>query len=394
MRETISARQRADHLLQPDRVGAGAELAAPSAPIAASEARHLPLDTIRGAMLLMMALNHIPTELQRITNHPLGFVSAAEGFVFLAGLLCGLVYTRRYLRDGASAMTATALRRALTIYGAHMASLFAVAAWVSLYALLAGDLPAGSPSLLHERPLATLIAGAVLIYQPGLLDILPLYCGFLVMLPLALWQLQLGRADRILWLSFGWWALTNLFDAQQPYVNGVINTGAFNFGAWQLLFIVAVVFGHAWAHGRTLLPALPREGLAIACLLALVLGLSRHLLPQLGGVPEWLDWLTNKNNLAPVRLLNIALLFYLVSRVAHVWPRALSWRPLAYLGRRSLPVFVVHIVGALVIVGFPGLFEDALAGRVLGPALLVGAMFAGAWLADRAAALGLSAKAE
>jgi hypothetical protein len=368
----------------PARVAeATTECTAPATTAGTTRTRSVALDTVRGAMLVMMAANHIPSDLQLLTNHPLGYVSAAEGFVFLAGLLCGAVYTRRYVNEGPAAATKAALLRAGTVYGTHLLCLALVVAWVCVYQAFAAGSPPGSPVLAHGRPLAALAAGALLVYQPGLLDILPLYCGFMLLLPLVLWQLQQGRTERVLGLSFAWWVFTNLFDAQQPYVRGLVNTGAFNFGAWQLLFVAGVVFGHGWAHGRTLLPSPSRIVLILAGTVALLLAISRHALPHLGGRPEWLDWLTNKNNLAPVRFIDIALLFYLVALAIRRWPRAFSSAPLAYLGRQSLAVFSVHVVGATIILGFPDLFEVSAAGRSLATVLLGCAMFGAAFLAHR-----------
>ncbi|MCU1296441.1 MAG: acyltransferase family protein [Acidobacteriaceae bacterium] len=42
------------------------------------------LDALRGLMLTLMTLAHLPTQAQVITNQQLGFVSEAEGFVFLS----------------------------------------------------------------------------------------------------------------------------------------------------------------------------------------------------------------------------------------------------------------------------------------------------------------------
>ena len=41
------------------------------------------LDVLRGALLVVMAINHVPSDLHAITDHFFGYVSAAEGFVFL-----------------------------------------------------------------------------------------------------------------------------------------------------------------------------------------------------------------------------------------------------------------------------------------------------------------------
>ena len=57
--------------------------------------RDLRIDTLRGLMLVIMMVTHIrwfaiPTAWT--TYQPIGFVTAAEGFVFLSGLVAGIVY--------------------------------------------------------------------------------------------------------------------------------------------------------------------------------------------------------------------------------------------------------------------------------------------------------------
>src|ERR1700693_2495999 len=52
------------------------------------------LDALRGLMLTLMTLAHLPTQAQVITNQQLGFVSKAEGFVFLSPFLTGRIFGR------------------------------------------------------------------------------------------------------------------------------------------------------------------------------------------------------------------------------------------------------------------------------------------------------------
>ena len=53
------------------------------------------LDALRGLMLLLMTLAHLPTHFQVVTNQQLGFVSEAEGFVFLSAFLTGRIFWSR-----------------------------------------------------------------------------------------------------------------------------------------------------------------------------------------------------------------------------------------------------------------------------------------------------------
>ncbi len=51
--------------------------------------RRAELDALRGLMLVTMVLTHLPTRLRSYSDQPLGFVSAAEGFVFLSAFVAG-----------------------------------------------------------------------------------------------------------------------------------------------------------------------------------------------------------------------------------------------------------------------------------------------------------------
>jgi hypothetical protein len=50
------------------------------------------LDALRGLMLILMTLAHLPTQARVVTNQQLGFVSEAEGFVFLSAFLTGRIF--------------------------------------------------------------------------------------------------------------------------------------------------------------------------------------------------------------------------------------------------------------------------------------------------------------
>jgi hypothetical protein len=43
-------------------------------------------------MLILMTLAHLPTQAQVVTNQQLGFVTEAEGFIFLSAFLTGRIF--------------------------------------------------------------------------------------------------------------------------------------------------------------------------------------------------------------------------------------------------------------------------------------------------------------
>jgi hypothetical protein len=217
------------------------------------------LDALRGQSLIMMGLNHVPNNLDSFTNHPMGFVSSPEGFVFISGLVGGLVYGRRWLRKGPEAVRQACRARALTIYAYQIAACIMVFCWMALCRFwTGGSLPPNAPTLMAHSPWEAFSLAVVMLYQPSLLDLLPMYCVFLFLLPAMLRAFEAGRRRWVLGGSFALWAASNIFLPQNPLTLGDINLGAFNIFSWQLIFVTGAMFGHAWCRREAWVLALPR----------------------------------------------------------------------------------------------------------------------------------------
>src|SRR5262245_35212005 len=81
--------------------------------------RDLRLDLLRGFAVIAMIADHIGGErswLYTITGGDAFFVSAAEVFVFISGLLMGLIYAGVIAREGLGAALMKSLHRAWTLY--------------------------------------------------------------------------------------------------------------------------------------------------------------------------------------------------------------------------------------------------------------------------------------
>lgn len=340
--------------------------------------RFIHVDALRGILLVFMVVNHIPSDLQIATNHIFGFVSGAEGFVFLSGLMSGLVYARRYYKSGAAALKAAAASRAREVYRFHAFTFLVVLLGVQLCSVWLGAPPVITPPIMLDHPIRALLGGLTLVQQPSLFDILPMYCVLLLTVPAIIVACSRRHHSAVLVTSFLLWLMANLFSPQTPHINGVVNTGSFNLLSWQLLFVVGTVFGHAWATGQRLWPK-PHAGLiAVALAVAAVLYATRHALIVAPLSGSALDWLTNKNNVAPLRLLNTALLFYLVYVVVARFPNLVSWRPLAFLGQHSMFAFAAHILVAYGIQSFPEKLAATASGRAVATAIMIGSLFAAA----------------
>src|ERR1700740_1628048 len=157
----------------------------PSKPVVG---RRLELDAARGLMLVWITLPHLPTAASAYVNQPFGFVSAAEGFIFLSALFTGRIYFRLAEHDGYRAMTRKMWGRTLRLYCYH-ALLLAFAFLVAVPIASRGNRP-GLHNLLDFYFIAgakqSITEAALLVYRPPLLDILPMYIIFLAFTGVAL----------------------------------------------------------------------------------------------------------------------------------------------------------------------------------------------------------------
>src|SRR5688572_18642907 len=148
------------------------------------------IDALRGLMLVLMTLTHLPTRLTDPLGQPFGFVSAAEGFVLLSAYMAGLVYSRLAYRQGIEAMEFAFWKRAFKVYLIQAAILFFL-----FTVITAVGLRIDQPAVKHlvsfylAQPLEGFVFGLLLVYEPALLDILPMYIFFLLLSP---WVLAVG----------------------------------------------------------------------------------------------------------------------------------------------------------------------------------------------------------
>ncbi|WP_083229142.1 OpgC domain-containing protein [Bordetella sp. H567] len=342
-------------------------LAAAPAAAAAARPRLWELDALRGLMLVLMLSTHLPTNFGIPTSQPLGFVSAAEGFVMLSAYMAGLVYTQRYLRYGLHAMQRAFLKRALVVYGCQAASL------LFLFTVIAGlglTLPQPAVQKLVwfylQQPVTAFISSLGLVYNPPLLDILPVYVLFMLASP---WVLTYGlrRGWRgILILSGVLWFATQ-FELSRFLYGGVVSmtglpvpfseTGAFETYGWQLLWVFGLWLGslHARVPPEQRRP-MPPAVVVGAAVIAVTFFIWRHI-AGLGAFPDGnpLNFLFDKWHLGILRLLNFVCLVVLAMHFGS-WLKArlprMRW--LETMGRASLSVFCAHLVIVLMVLSIVG----------------------------------------
>jgi hypothetical protein len=329
--------------------------------------RQTELDWLRGLMLVLMTITHLPTWFSSHVGQPFGFVSAAEGFVFLSAYLVGSVYTGTAVRHGCTAMRHAIWRRAAKVYGAQVALLLLLF-WILVpFALSQGahaitDLA----SFYIAHPHTALVTGVLLAYNPPLLDILPMYVLLLLVSPLVLAYTARRGWGVLLVLSAALWLFAQLGGGRHVYESMAAlagwpvpysQTGAFSLLAWQMLWLAGLRAGALRAEAKPGAAPKPWPAPVVwtAVALAAAFFVWRHVAGQVPFSGDAaLNALFDKWHLGPLRLLDFAVLAIIVvhgRRVLVAWAEHSS---IATLGRASLTVFSAHLLVCLVVLAWIG----------------------------------------
>lgn len=307
------------------------------------------IDELRGLFLVVMALNHDGGPLSRLTHESFGFVSAAEGFIFLSGLAIGWAHAVP-ASPSASSFSQRAFQKARCIYLYHLVSILFVMILVRLFPLEAAESRWSDRLLIvYEQPLSAILLGITLLYRPKFFDILPMYILLILAVPFLIRRYQAGKSTALLLVSSSLWAFSQTgmnedFNAQFLRV-AETDLGYFDFFAWQFLFILGTWLGF---NGRTPSAARLLNGAAllpVVLTLTLLLFLTRHQPAPFDSVfPFSLQDATEKSHLGWLRLMNVLLIAYLIARLLQTCPHLFRCRWLAFLGEHSLPVFTYHVL--------------------------------------------------
>jgi len=319
-------------------------------------ARDLRIDFCRGLALYMILVDHVIDDpISKFTLQNFGFSDAAEAFIFLSGLSCGIVYFRVLSRGGWARLTAAIGRRASLIYVYYVLASIAV---IFILTIAEGAIKNADVSqsfvVLRETPISAIWSTVLLTSPPDLPGILVIYLVLTaVVIPLFLWGA--GTSAVLTLVASGLvWAISQIYPNLLPHL---ADHSYFNPLAWQFLFCIGMFVGL-----RCNL-AIPRpattqvsKGLVTAAWAFVIFALLyryRSLL-HLG----WLPTITNdKDHLSAVRLLHFLSIAFLFSTYIRSDNSILSWWPATVLirtGQCSLEVFsmgaVLSVLLSLVVV--------------------------------------------
>jgi hypothetical protein len=326
---------------------------APPVTAASGSARIGELDILRGFLLLWMTLTHLPTRVSVYSNQAFGYVSAAEGFIFMAAVLTGQVYRGAAEKYGEATALDRLLRRAGRIYRYHatlLAAAFTIVAWVAIHFRRAPIANLLDYYLAH--PKTAVVAALTLVYNPPLLDILPMYIIFTLLTPVLLWAARRYRwrtvlaASGIVWLFAQWKLRAHLYAVlgAHGFPIPAKQAGAFDLFAWQLLWVFGLGLGSSISRDRLSRLRLTPALVAACAAIAVALFLCRH-------SPLALGVFVDKWRLGLVRLVDFAAIAVLLLRFGQSLARIPGVAALAPLGRASLEVFSVHVLCCLTALG-------------------------------------------
>lgn len=375
------------------------------------------LDGFRGFFLFFMMIIHMNMEFDavigKLNHHFFGWVEDAQGFVFISGLVVGLVYGKRLLRKGEKECRTALHKRMRTIYS-HQAGLIVIFLVAAL--IIPGVMVQGNALRPYAQdPVWFTLASLLLVSGSLHMGILPMYLWFMFLTPITLFALHKGRIGLVIFLIVVAWlaaqvGIVDIADAaaEALLANAGINIPVglfFNLLGWQVLYFSGLIAGYLMAADRLDLSFLKNPqwltAFWVGVGMVVVLGiLDRVVGNNLLGreFSQWFMTMQNRRDFTSLYLLAFALDLFLVVwlmtagascgiRILERVSAAMTWvftRPaLVFLGQHSLHVFSAHILIVYIV-------NQLMFGRSVGPLaanLIVGLsplpLYLVAWLHKR-----------
>ncbi|MCR9257643.1 MAG: OpgC domain-containing protein [Alphaproteobacteria bacterium] len=331
--------------------------------------RDVRLDFFRGLAMFIIFCAHMPGNAWTLyIPARFGPSDATEIFVFCSGFASAIAFGGAFRKYGWGVGCARVLYRCWQIYWAHIALFFTILAVVALgtFHLDTGKDYIGQLNLYHfvNDPARGIIHLMTFTYVPNLFDILPMYFGALLLLPvmILLSRVHVGLA---IGFSLGLWACVHAFGWEFPAEwwaneNGDVRPWYFNPLAWQLLFFTGFAFGAGWLKP----PPMHRLVFWTAVVFVVVQipyefwmsrrAIDAHLMESFGyttavmnDLHQSLRWFTQKTDFGILRYLHFLALAYIALYLLRGHEnklRAPVFKPIVKVGQQALATFLAGLV--------------------------------------------------
>lgn len=324
-----------------------------------SSGRDRRFDFLRGFAVFAMVVDHLggPSRLYLLTGGNRFYTSAAEGFVFISGLVVGLAYRRIAERDGLTVALRRLIERAWTLY------VLAVGLTLALLPLSEMLNLSWAQGIDRTDPVA-LVWSIVTLHQTYyLVDVPMLYALLLAAAPVAMILLHERRTWALLLVSWLLWLGYQVYPERTELPWTIQGNYLFFLAAWQVLFFTGMVIGY---HRERIGQAVPDRwrgwllgatGLGFLGLVLLYANTERVVMAlqalRPGGLvggysltTDLLELLFAKASVAPGRIVASAIVFtFLYLLATALWKpleRWLGWFLLP-LGENALYAYSAHV---------------------------------------------------
>lgn len=208
------------------------------------------LDFFRGIAMLIIFIAHVPW------NHWANFIparfgpsDATEMFVFCSGFAAAIAFGGTFIRAGFWLGTARVIHRVFTLYIAHIMMFLAIALAVYVandYAVEEDYVSGLALNPFFENPGQQLLGLFTLTYVPNYFDIMPMYIGVLMLMPIVVLAQRVHTGLAVAFV-LGLYVLQ--FNQQWDFPAAPFNDELvwfFNPLGWQLLFFTGFALSRKW----------------------------------------------------------------------------------------------------------------------------------------------------
>lgn len=314
--------------------------------------RYTKLDLLRGLCLILMTIDHYgDLSIVRI----FGFFTAAEGFVFISGIVSGIVYYKRFKITSYAEIKSSAFKRALLVYKYHIICLLSLCLVIFIGNDFVRQFYESKAAFFLNHLFQAALLNATLIYKIYHLDILPMYVIFLLFVPLAI-KISDNLGVKVVFIVSGLLWLINLAGLTDQ-VYETLNSwmparlGEFEVLSWQFLFFMGFCLGILQFQGRLNISFSNKLYLLISVLMLVGFFLLKWLGYSFIPAP-YADFLYNRQTLGIFRILNFLALCYFIGFIMTKFKKVGEIQFLQLLGRHSLYVFTFQTVILFTIIPF------------------------------------------